>query len=184
MGEELFIDMSPERLDSHNKVKTEITRVLANLVVTRDLGNFYSDRTRLVNEAANLSNEPDALFAAWGTMEENRLRQVPSATDRGDYIELEGTPDWVLEIVSTSSVNKDTRALRKNYFLAGIREYWLIDARGDKVDFQVLIYRSTGYTASRRRGWQKSRVFGCHFRLARHRDRLGQWQYRLQVRPE
>src|SRR5436305_14370400 len=54
LGQELWIDMSPERLDSHNKVKTEVTRVLANLVAEGDLGNFYSDRTLLAHEQAGL----------------------------------------------------------------------------------------------------------------------------------
>src|SRR5688572_2175515 len=65
IGEELFIDMSPERLDSHNKVKTEVMGVLRNVVVEDDSGVLYSDCTRLVNELIPLSNEPDGLFAKW-----------------------------------------------------------------------------------------------------------------------
>src|SRR5256885_8764701 len=45
------------------------------------------------------------------------------------YLELEGTPDMVLEVVSESSVQKDTKRLRQLYWQAGIREYWLVDAR-------------------------------------------------------
>src|SRR5688572_20199673 len=59
---EIWIDMSPERLNSHNKVKTELTRVGSTIVVDDDLGEFFSDRTRLVHPAADLSVEPDALF--------------------------------------------------------------------------------------------------------------------------
>src|SRR5262245_39858152 len=72
IGEEVFIDMSPERLDSHNKVKTEVMRVLRNVVVEDDLGNLY--RTRIVNEAVLLSNEPDGVFGTWETLESGKLR--------------------------------------------------------------------------------------------------------------
>jgi Uma2 family endonuclease len=37
-------------------------------------------------------------------------------------MELEGTPDWVLEVVSQSSVAKDTKWLRESYHKAGIPE--------------------------------------------------------------
>jgi Uma2 family endonuclease len=185
IGQEIFIDMSKERLESHVAVKTEVTRVLATLVLDHDLGKFYSDDTRVSNEAADLSNEPDATFVSWKSRQEERVRAVPCAGERpGDFAELEGTPDWVLEIVSPSSVLKDTERLRERYHRAGIPEYWRIDARGEEVRFEVLLHRPGGYApAPRRAGWQKSRVFGCSFRLQRQRDRLREWQYQLQVRP-
>src|SRR5262245_66077915 len=73
IGEEVFIDMSPERLDSHNKVKTEVMGVLRNVVVEDDLGNLSSDRTRVVNEAVLLSNAPDGVFGTWLTIEYAKL---------------------------------------------------------------------------------------------------------------
>jgi Uma2 family endonuclease len=184
LGDEIFIDMTHERLESHVKVKFEVTRVPGNLVVEHDLGTFYADGTRIVNEAAELSNEPDAAFVSWASREAGLVRPVPSTTGDGDFTELEGTPDWVLEIVSPSSVGKDTERLRERYHRAGIPEYWLIDARGEEIDFQILEWRATGYVAARRRGgWQKSRVFGRSFRLVRQRDRVDEWQYRLEVKP-
>jgi Uma2 family endonuclease len=183
LGEEILIDMTNERLESHVKVKTEVIRVVGNLVVDEDLGNLYSDGARLVNETAQLSNDPDASFASWESLESGRVRPVPSTTDDGDFTELAGSPDWVLEVISPSSVQKDTARLRVVYHRAGIREYWLIDARGAEIVFQILYWREDGYvTAARRGGWQRSEVFARSFRLERRRDRLGQWQYRLKVK--
>jgi Uma2 family endonuclease len=180
LGQEILIDMSPERLESHNKVKTEITRVLANLNVELDLGNFYSDRTLLSNVTASLSTEPDALFVTWQGLESSRLRPIPTAGAE-DFVELEGTPDWVLEIVSPRSVRKDTETLREDYHRAGVPEYWLVDARGEAVIFQIFRHRRNGYVAvAQRGGWRRSQVFGRRFRLERRHDRLGQWQYRLE----
>jgi Uma2 family endonuclease len=181
---EIFIDMSPEELETHNKVKTEIGRVLANLNKRLKLGEFYSDRTLVTNVEANVSNEPDAAFARWETLEQQRLRLVPREGEEGKYMELEGTPDWVLEIVSDSSVRKDTRRLRERYHRAGIPEYWLIDARGENLAFQILVRAETEYTAAAGRGgWQASPVFRRRFRLARRRGRLNLWEYTLQMKP-
>jgi Uma2 family endonuclease len=40
----------------------------------------------------------------------------------------------VLEVVSASSVEPDTQTLRELYWAAGIKEYWLVDARGGPSD--------------------------------------------------
>jgi hypothetical protein len=75
--------------------------------------------------------------------------------------------------------------LREKYHRANVSEYWLIDARGPKIDFQILLHEPTGYVpAPKRAGWQLSRVFGRSFRLTRRRDRLGSWEYTLHVKPE
>jgi Uma2 family endonuclease len=182
---EIILDMSNEELETHNEVKTEIVRVLATINHDHDLGKFYSDGVLVSNEAAGVSNNPDAVFLTWQTPEGGRATFVPRKAREGQYIEIEGTPDWVLEVVSLSSVRKDTRRLREAYHRAGIPEYWLVDARGDEIAFQILQRRRSGYAAAPSRdGWQRSRVFGRSFRLERTRDRGGFWRYTLHVRPE
>src|SRR5262249_19077406 len=47
-GGEIIVDMSPERLNSHSGIKSEIYRVLGSLVVGDDLGKFYPDGARFV----------------------------------------------------------------------------------------------------------------------------------------
>jgi Uma2 family endonuclease len=107
---------------------------------------------------------------------------VPQKKRPGKYIELEGTPDWVLEVVSQSSVVKDTEWLRESYHRAGIPEYWLVDARFDEVSFQILRYRRDRYaTTAARGGWHRSQIFGHSFRLERRKNRMGRWTYTLGV---
>jgi Uma2 family endonuclease len=73
--------------------------------------------------------------------------------------------------------------LRELYHRAGISEYWLIDARGEDINFQILVRRAKGYQrATVRDGWWRSQVFNRWFRLVRRRDRMGQWQYRLELK--
>jgi Uma2 family endonuclease len=184
LDEEIVIDMSPEEIETHGKVKTEISYGLVHLNKKRKLGEFYADRALLTNVEANLSTEPDATFATWKRLQAGRVRLVPREDEQGQYLEVEGSPDWVLEIVSKGSVRKDTTRLREQYHQAGIREYWLIDARGEAIDFALLVWQEGGYVpaATSRGGWQLSPVFGRRFRLTRRRNRVGRWEYTLQVK--
>ena len=180
----IYVDMSNEEPETHVLVKGEVSRVLANLTRELKLGQLYPDGLLLSNEAAEVSNNPDALFVIWDNLEQRRTRLVPREGEKGPYREMEGTPDWVLEVVSDSSVEKDTDWLRSAYHRAGIPEYWLIDARGEEIRFHILVWRKQGYAAAPRRGgWQRSPVFGHRFRLTRERVRLGLWEYTLHARP-
>ena len=48
----------------------------------------------------------------------------------------------------TGSVLFQTRRLRAAYFDAGIPEYWLIDANGPKIKFEILVHQPRGYRAA------------------------------------
>ena len=92
-----------------------------------------------------------------------------------------GSADLVVEIVSDSSVKKDTRRLPAAYFQAGVREFWLVDARGEK---PVFIIHQPGPKASSPLsvdvdGFQPSAVFGCRYRLDAIRDKGGNWEFDL-----
>lgn len=182
----LIIDMSPERYETHIKVKAEVTRVLANLVVSLDLGDFYPGGGRIINEFGDVSNEPDAVFASWETLESGRLAPPPDRQD-GRHVDLVGTPDWVCEVVSDASEEKDTVALRESYHQAGIPEYWLVDARdeGEEIHFELLVHKPAAYEAAESVDeWRFSPVFGKWFRFTRQPDRLGRWKYELLIKDE
>src|SRR5690606_31858636 len=86
---------------------------------------------------AGLSAEPDVLFFSNETLNSDRVNFVPKAGKSDLFIEAEGGPDMVAEIVSDGSVTRDTQRLPVAYFQAGVREYWLIDARHEKLFFQI-----------------------------------------------
>jgi Uma2 family endonuclease len=155
--------------------------VLGGLVKASQSGRFFHDRTFLSNPDADLSTEPDGLFASYDTLRTGRVRPVEGAEE--GYVELEGTPDMVLEVVSASSVTKDTVRLRELYWRAGVPEYWLVDARA-ALRFDILRRGPKRYVATRRRaGWLPSTVFGRAFRLTQQTDPLGQPLYTLSVQP-
>ncbi len=180
---DVIVDMSPERIESHNKVKAEIGRVLGNLVRQLDCGVFYTDRLWFTNDDANLSTEPDASFATWETLESGRFKLIPSTQHGQDGLEMRGRPDWVVEVISKSSVKKDKEILFKAYREAGVGEYWLIDARGDDLQFEVFNLAGDEFVqAMLSDDWIASKVFGHEFSLTRDRDRIGGRQYTLHVR--
>jgi Uma2 family endonuclease len=184
IDQEVVIDMSPEEIESHNKVKTEIVGTIHRLNAEFDLGEVFSDRARLSNVVAGLSTEPDGIFVSWASYEAGRVRLVPRKDEPDEYMELEGTPDWVLEVVSRWSGHKDTESLRNAYHRAEIPEYWLIDAQYDNISFQMLRWRRDRYIAvAARDGWTRSTVFGRSFRLVRRKNRVGRWAYTLEVKP-
>ncbi|MCI0463367.1 MAG: Uma2 family endonuclease [Gemmataceae bacterium] len=178
---EVWIDMSKEQAFFHNQVKTEFTFTLVGVVKTGRLGRYFSDGMRLSNKEADLSAVPDGIFVSRANLESERVRLV-AGRKRG-HVELEGSPDMVLEVVSDSSVEKDTETLRDLYWRAGIREYWLVDARGERLIFEILRHTPRGYTRVRPQGgWLKSAVFGKAFRLTRQDDEQGNPEYTLEVR--
>ncbi len=177
----VILDMSPENAYLHSTAKAEISRVISTEIRDRDLGVFYPDRVLLTNEAAGLSTEPDAMFASWATLESKRLVGIPPQDSEGAK-EMLGTPDWVLEVVSPSSIKKDTQLLREAYHKAGIPEYWLVNALRKDLQFDVLVWKAKGYEPAKpKAGWRRSPVFGRRFKLTRERNRIGDWGYTLHV---
>ena len=101
-------------------------------------------------------------------------------------MEVEGAADLVVEIVSDTSVIKDTRRLPAAYFTAGVREFWLADARGQQPIFLIHGRGPAGFEPVVRDadGFQPSAVLGRRFRLDTGRDADGNWEFDLQSMPE
>jgi Uma2 family endonuclease len=130
----------------------------------------------------NLSVEPDVTVVLHESLRTGRIRMVPTVSmTPDDFIELEGPPDLIAEVVSGTSVIKDTKRLFRAYFDAGVSEYWIADARGDVLSFTIYRRGRNGFvkTPTDREGFQRSRVMGCRFRFDRERGPNGVWIYDL-----
>ena len=178
---ELWVDLSMEEFFTHNQVKAAFTLAILSLLQKTPLGRFVPDRMLLTNVAADLSTEPDGLFFSWASVQSGRLRLLE--TEEAGCIELEGTPDMVLEIVSRSTVRKENVRLRDLYWRAGIPEYWLVDARGETGHFDILRHSPAGYVATASEdGWLPSAVLGHAFQLTQQMDPLGHSLYTVAMR--
>jgi len=182
---EVFVDMSAEEISFHLLLKSQIGAVLTQIGDSEELGMTMIDGGRIVNENAEVSNVPDVVFISFASIESRRVTLTPGKRNADHRVEIVGSPDVVVEIVSDSSVDKDTRRLRSAYHAADIPEYWLVDARGDAIAFQILLHRRSGYAASPQRdGWTRSRIFDREFRLVREKNRIDLWRYRLETRAQ
>ncbi len=184
IDEGVLIDMSPEDLETHNLVKTEVVRVLAGLNRELQLGILCSDRMLMTNEAAGIATEPDAMLVTRAALRAGRAEFVTRPGQRHRSRELRGAPSWVLEVVSRSSIQKDKKLLRDAYHRAGVEEYWLIDALGEAIDFQILVTQEHSFVAQPiEDDGIASPLFGQRFALQRQEDEQGFWQYTLHARP-
>jgi Uma2 family endonuclease len=178
----LWADVTMEQLFTHNRVKTRVSSALDRLVGDEELGYFFSDRALLSHPEAGLSTEPDAFFTSYESVEAGRVRWVEGATE--GHVEVEGSPDLTVEVVITGSIEKDTVLLPELYFAAGVREYWIVDARSDRATFDLFRRGRSAFVATRRLagGWLKSGVLGRSFRLVVGTDRLRRPKYELEVK--
>ncbi len=178
------IDMSPEELHAHGRVKTRIAHVLETLVGDTDLGDVFIDSTRVTSAAGGFSVEPDVVVALHESAEAGRFSFLAkSGGDPQRFVEIEGGPDVIVEIVSDGSVAKDSRRLPPLYFRAGVREYWLVDVRRE-VRFEVQRRGPSGFepTTPDAEGFQLSEVLGRRFRLIRSTTRRGLPRFELETR--
>jgi Uma2 family endonuclease len=177
----VWADMSREQLFSHNVVRTAITSVLWQLLVEKENGVIWSDGAYVSNPDADIAGKPDMIFASHESLAEGRVA-LAEGRERG-FVEIVGAPDMVLEVVSKSSVTKDKRDLFEAYWLAGISEYWLVDARQTPAVLGIWKHSANGYVAGKKSaGWIKSKVFDQSFRLIEKTDRSKLPTYRLEVR--
>jgi Uma2 family endonuclease len=185
IGGQVEMDMSPENVFFHGSVKTETVGELRNILRSRGGGYLFSDRMRVSCDEADLSAEPDVVYLTDEALNSGRVRLVQSSTGEPDsFVELEGAPELVVEIVSDSSVVKDTLRLPVSYWQAGVLEYWLIDVRGERLFFQIHDRGPEGFEplAPDAEGFQRSAVFERRFRLFRERNPHGRWMFDLQSR--
>jgi Uma2 family endonuclease len=178
------VDMSPENLFYHGSLKTRICGVIDAIVEKRALGYVFSDATRITCVEAGVSAEPDIVVLTDEAIDTGRVKLVPIASqEEGQYIEIEGPPDLIVEIVSDSSVKKDTKRLPAAYYAGGVPEFWLVDVRRDPIVFQIHDRGPQGFRAVSpdSNDFQRSPVLGKCFRLERGTNPSGRPIYTLHV---
>lgn len=160
---ELWVDTSMERF-IHNQLKTQIAATLTQMATSERLGHYLSDRMMLSHEEVGLSTEPDGMLVSHESLESGKC----GLEGGEEAIEVVGTPDMVLEVVSPTSRQKDLVVLRELYWRAGIPEYWIVEPQKDGISFDILRRGIKGYSPVRKRaGRLKSEVFAKSFELKR-----------------
>lgn len=177
------VNMSPEDYYLHGKLKSEIVRVIGNrLLEGEEFGDVLTDSTRVTSVEGNLSVEPDVVIITHEALHSGRVKLIPkSSQEEGRFVEVEGSPDLIVEIVSDSSVNKDMKRLPNAYFAAGVLEFWLIDARQDPHMFQIYRRGPVHYepVANDAEGFQRCEILNRRYMLERSRNSSGRLRFEL-----
>ncbi|MBY0228641.1 MAG: Uma2 family endonuclease [Gemmataceae bacterium] len=178
----LWVDTDMEQLYTHNRIKNVFCSVLMPLADRLGTGEYAGDGMLLTLRDPALTTGPDGLFVLHASRRSGRIALVPNARGIG-CVELEGTPDMVLEAVSDSSVAKDTVRLEAACLQAGVQEYWRVDARAGRLDFVILRNDGTAWQpCPTPDGWQRSALFGHDFRLRQGTNPFGDPLWFLDVR--
>jgi Uma2 family endonuclease len=168
------IDMSPAQVQRHGLPKTAIGAFIYQQVDSSNLGQVFIDQTRVtfneeITDMPVLSNEPDILFVSWKRLSSGEVVFKPGKSPRDGYDQLEvsGGPDLVVEVLSPNSIRKDTQTLKSAYFTAGVLEYWLVDAMGDKPFWTLFKRGKNGFLiiTPDRDGYHRSTVLGVSVKL-------------------
>lgn len=185
IGGRIEVDMSPEDVFTHGTLKAEVAARIKGRVDELDLGHTLIADTRISSQTADLSAEPDIVVITHDALDAGRIKLIPKASGEPDrYVEVEGGPDLVVEILSDSSETKDLVRLPAAYWRAGVRELWLLDARGPEMRFQIQRPGASSFVAgdADADGYQRSDVLAAWCNVERARHSRGHWAYRLRFR--
>ncbi len=109
----------------HGEIASFLNVLMGAYASKNQLGKVLASDIQ-VRLSPNVRREPDLLFIAQerqGIMRKNHI---------------EGAPDLVVEIVSPESVERDWYEKHMEYERAGVREYWVIDPRHERMVIYVL----------------------------------------------
>lgn len=176
----IHVEKSAQDYETHGPVVQRINEVLAVRAHDLGLGRYFAPPSWFTSARIGLSTEPDGFLVRWESFESGRVRINPERKT-----EMLGAPDMTLEVVSKTSIRKDTVELVEAYAEAGVEEYWLVDARGEIPILRILACESDGRlveTGGDLEGWTPSPLWRSAFRLTRFVDRAGLPDFRLEVR--
>ena len=109
---ELFVTPSPRR--AHQRVISQLSRVLGNFVEERGCGEVYVAPFDVVFSLHDVV-EPDILYVS--------KERASVLTEKN----VQGAPDLVVEVLSIATAEIDRTTKLKLYARYGVQEYWLID---------------------------------------------------------
>ena len=105
--------MSPAPRTNHQIVSAEIEFILQKFVKENKLGKVFDAPTDVFLDKENCV-QPDLLFIA--------KERTSIITEKN----IQGAPDLIIEIVSSTSIHRDTVEKKQLYARFGVKEFWLV----------------------------------------------------------
>ena len=128
--------MSPVSYD-HDRLQTWLLRLIGDYVEEKDLGKVCSTEFWLRLPSATSRRLTDLFFVARGR--EAGFKRVSQKKKSGPATCFDGAADFIVEIVSPDSVERDYEEKFREYQDAGVREYWIVDPLSVKVEAYELV---------------------------------------------
>jgi Uma2 family endonuclease len=100
--------------DEHARISLFLAEILSGFVTRTRVGGRVR-HAPFQMKLASSAREPDVLYAS------------PDKADRFQRLYLDGPADLIVEVVSPESRTRDRREKFREYALAGVREYWLVE---------------------------------------------------------
>ena len=111
-------------------------RVLDEFVTGQNLGAVTGEQG-MMQISLDLVRIPDVAYFSWDRFPEGRIPEEPTS--------LLLVPDLAIEVISRGNTPREMALKRREYFVAGVRQVWMVDpvARtvavySDEATFQVL----------------------------------------------
>lgn len=122
--------MSPSPYTKHQVVSMELTLLLGTFVKQKKLGKIFDAPTDVYFDDDNCV-QPDLLYIA------NEHSHI--ITEKN----IKGVPDLIIEIVSPSSVHRDTVEKKQLYARFGVNEFWLVYP--DEKIIEIYVIKKNNY---------------------------------------
>jgi len=115
------IIMAPTPTVAHQAALGNLSYTLDEFVLRTKTGSIFFSPLDVVLPSGDVV-QPDAFFLT----KEETLRALASKR-------VEGTPSFLVEILSPGSIKHDTLTKRELYERNGVREYWIVDLKAKTV---------------------------------------------------
>lgn len=130
VDDEAIVFMPPT--EEHQEVVTFLTALLESYIRQFGLGKLLVAPFEMKLSPESNAREPDILFVA-----NEHLARLTGKR-------LDGPADLVIEVISPESVYRDRSDKFDEYQAAGVREYWLLDARPGQRQASFWVLDQTG----------------------------------------
>ncbi|MFQ5638686.1 MAG: Uma2 family endonuclease [bacterium] len=113
--------MTPSPLTVHQYILTNLGLEIGNHVTQNNSGRIFWAPLDVLLSPYDIV-QPDILFIS------NKNKNI--ITEKN----IQGAPDLVVEILSSSTKERDLGMKKKLYARSGVREYWIIDPEEQKIE--------------------------------------------------
>ncbi len=117
--------MTPAPVPRHQRISGRLEFELRKFVTANDLGEVFDAPCDVHLDDANVV-QPDILFIS-----KERLNIIGEKN-------IQGAPDFVIEIISESTAYRDFVQKKRLYAKFGIREYWIVLPVEESIEVYIL----------------------------------------------